>query len=114
MVLGKFIPPHLGHVYLIDFARNYVDELVIVVETQQTQPIPGELRYNWVRQMFPDANVLQMTDENPQGTRRASGLLAGLEAKLEKDPAVLTRLPFCFRRLRVEVSGSNGRDIYPR
>ena len=66
MVLGKFIPPHLGHVYLIDFARNYVDELVIVVETQQTQPIPGELRYNWVRQMFPDANVLQMTDENPQ------------------------------------------------
>ena len=26
LVLGKFMPPHLGHCYLVDFARAYVDE----------------------------------------------------------------------------------------
>ncbi len=29
-VLGKFIPPHIGHVYLCDFGRAYVDELTIL------------------------------------------------------------------------------------
>jgi len=66
MVLGKFMPPHLGHVYLFDFARNYVDDLAIVVESQRNQPVPGELRYEWVRTMFPDTNVLHLTEENPQ------------------------------------------------
>lgn len=65
-VLGKFMPPHLGHVFLFDFARHYVDELVIIVETQQGQPIPGELRFEWVREMFPTVTVLHLTDENPQ------------------------------------------------
>lgn len=65
-VLGKFLPPHLGHVYLFDFARNYVDELAIVVETEPDQPIPGTLRYQWVKEMFPDASVLHLTDGNPQ------------------------------------------------
>ncbi|MFO0660239.1 MAG: adenylyltransferase/cytidyltransferase family protein [Polyangiaceae bacterium] len=27
MVLGKFMPPHMGHVYLVEFARRYVDDL---------------------------------------------------------------------------------------
>ncbi|MFK7767825.1 MAG: AAA family ATPase [Mariniblastus sp.] len=66
MVLGKFMPPHLGHVYLFEFAKNYVDDLAIVVETQRDQPIPGKLRFNWVREMFPDVQVLHLTDENPQ------------------------------------------------
>ncbi|MCA9040823.1 MAG: adenylyltransferase/cytidyltransferase family protein, partial [Planctomycetaceae bacterium] len=66
MVLGKFMPPHLGHQYLFEFAREYVDELAIVVETERNQPIPGELRYSWVKEMFPTVNVLHLTDENPQ------------------------------------------------
>ncbi len=72
MVLGKFMPPHLGHVYLFDFARHYVDELAIVVETQRDQSIPGDLRYQWVREMFPDTRVLHLTDENPQEPAEAS------------------------------------------
>ena len=60
------MPPHLGHLYLFDFSKSYVDELAIVVETERDQPIPGPLRYSWVREMFPDANVLHLTDENPQ------------------------------------------------
>lgn len=68
MVLGKFYPPHLGHQYLFDFARHYVDELVIIVETERDQSIPGDLRYEWVRELCPQSGVtvLHLTDENPQ------------------------------------------------
>ena len=31
VVLGKFLPPHLGHVHLVDFARHYVDDLTVLV-----------------------------------------------------------------------------------
>ena len=66
MVLGKFMPPHMGHVYLIDFARHDVDELAVVVETEPGQPIPGELRFQWVQEMFPQIRVVHLTDRNPQ------------------------------------------------
>ena len=66
MVLGKFLPPHLGHVYLIEFAREYVDDLSVVVGTLRAEPIPGELRFLWMRELFPDVRVVHLTDENPQ------------------------------------------------
>jgi NadR type nicotinamide-nucleotide adenylyltransferase len=66
LVLGKFLPPHQGHVYLVDFASAYVDELTVVVGTLAREPIAGELRVRWMREMFPRANVVHLTDENPQ------------------------------------------------
>jgi NadR type nicotinamide-nucleotide adenylyltransferase len=66
MLLGKFLPPHAGHVYLVDFARHYVDELTVVVATLKSEPIPGELRYAWMRELFPSVRVVHVTDENPQ------------------------------------------------
>lgn len=66
MVLGKFMPPHVGHLYLIDFARNYVDSLTLVVETELDQPVPGELRFQWLCETFPTVNVVHLTDGNPQ------------------------------------------------
>src|SRR5258708_4010315 len=66
MVLGKFMPPHLGHVYLVEFARHCVDALTVVVGSLPSEPIPGELRYQWMRELFPDVNVVHLTDENPQ------------------------------------------------
>ncbi len=69
MLLGKFLPPHMGHVYLADFARHYVREpkhLSIVVGTLEREPIPGALRFQWMRELFPDANVIRLSDELPQ------------------------------------------------
>ena len=66
MLLGKFMPLHKGHVYLIEFAMNYVDELTVVVGTLKSEPIPGEIRYCWVKEMFPSVNVVHLQDENPQ------------------------------------------------
>ena len=66
MVLGKFLPPHKGHEYLINFAAKFVDELTVVVGTLQAEPIPGEIRFEWIKQLFPNLNVVHLTDENPQ------------------------------------------------
>jgi NadR type nicotinamide-nucleotide adenylyltransferase len=65
LVLGKFMPPHLGHQYLLDFARFYVRHLTVLVCSLRSEPIPGELRHGWVREMAPRADVVHVTDENP-------------------------------------------------
>jgi HTH-type transcriptional repressor of NAD biosynthesis genes len=66
LVLGKFLPPHLGHVYLVEFARAYTSQVTVVVGTLAREPIPGELRFRWMRELFPDLDVVHLTDENPQ------------------------------------------------
>lgn len=66
MVLGKFLPPHSGHVYLVEFAQQYVDELTVVVASLESDPIDGEQRFAWVKELFPDAKVVHLTDENPR------------------------------------------------
>lgn len=65
MVLGKFMPPHRGHQHLIDFALEYVDELSILVCSLKSEPIAGELRFEWMRELYPQAKVFHITDENP-------------------------------------------------
>jgi HTH-type transcriptional regulator, transcriptional repressor of NAD biosynthesis genes len=66
MILGKFMPPHLGHVYLADFARKFCDRLTILVCSIAREPIPGHLRYRWMREMFPTCDVVHIQDELPQ------------------------------------------------
>lgn len=66
MILGKFLPPHRGHQLLADFARHYVDELAIVVGSLPSEPIPGILRYQWMRELFPGCEVLHLDQVLPQ------------------------------------------------
>jgi NadR type nicotinamide-nucleotide adenylyltransferase len=66
LVLGKFLPPHLGHQFLLDFAAAYVQRLTVLVGSLTREPIPGGLRAAWVAEMCPRAHVLHVTDENPQ------------------------------------------------
>jgi HTH-type transcriptional regulator, transcriptional repressor of NAD biosynthesis genes len=66
MLLGKFLPPHLGHQYLVDFARSYVERLTVLVCSIEREPIPGALRYAWMREMCPGCEVIHVTDEVPQ------------------------------------------------
>jgi NadR type nicotinamide-nucleotide adenylyltransferase len=65
MILGKFMPPHRGHQHLIDFAREHVVELTILVCSLKREPIPGRLRYEWMKEMYPDVHVIHVMDENP-------------------------------------------------
>ena len=66
LILGKFHPPHRGHVLLADFARHYVDRLIILVCSIQSEAIPGRYRFAWMRELFPDCDVIHVTDEVPQ------------------------------------------------
>ncbi|MBI2215300.1 MAG: AAA family ATPase [Acidobacteria bacterium] len=65
LLIGKFMPPHAGHLRLIDHARSRVDELVILVCSLEREPIPGELRAEWMRASAPNARVIHVNDENP-------------------------------------------------
>ena len=65
LIIGKFMPLHRGHMYLIDHARCRVTRLTVLVCSLVREPIPGVLRYQWVRDLYPDVNVQHCTDENP-------------------------------------------------
>jgi NadR type nicotinamide-nucleotide adenylyltransferase len=84
LVLGKFLPPHRGHVYLCELARRWVDELTIVVGTLGREPIPGELRFAWMRELFPFDRVVHLTDENPQDPSEHPDFWAIWRASLER------------------------------
>ncbi len=64
-VLGKFLPPHLGHEYLLQFARRACERVDIVVASLQAEPISGALRHSWVKELAPWARVWHLTDELP-------------------------------------------------
>lgn len=68
-VLGKFMPPHKGHVFLCEFAKNYCEHLVILVASLPDEPIPGKLRYEWMKKMFPDCTVVWTNEVLPQEPR---------------------------------------------
>jgi NadR type nicotinamide-nucleotide adenylyltransferase len=65
-VLGKFMPPHLGHVHLCEFARHACERLTILVCSLDDDPIPGELRARWMRELFPDCDVQWCAERLPQ------------------------------------------------
>ncbi|WP_285713633.1 AAA family ATPase [Erythrobacter oryzae] len=57
-LLGKFMPPHAGHLSLIRAARALVDELTVLVCWLPDDPIPGETRLQWMRALAPDCRVV--------------------------------------------------------
>jgi len=65
LIFGKFLPPHRGHVFLVERGRAEVAELTVAVCSLAREPIPGELRFQWMRELCPGARVVHVTDENP-------------------------------------------------
>ncbi len=57
LILGKFYPPHAGHHFLIDYALERVDKLVVLIWWSETESISGEDRKVIVEQMHPKAEV---------------------------------------------------------
>src|SRR5690348_6780398 len=66
LVLGQFLPYHAGHAHLIRTARAAVDELVVLVCSIESEPIPGPCRFAWVRDAHPDCRVIHVAEEVPQ------------------------------------------------
>ncbi|CAK0776538.1 HTH-type transcriptional regulator, transcriptional repressor of NAD biosynthesis genes [uncultured Gammaproteobacteria bacterium] len=68
LVIGKFLPPHRGHRFLIDFAAAQAEHLTVLVCTLAEEPIPGPVRFGWMRESFerPGVAVLRHDAELPQ------------------------------------------------
>ena len=69
LVFGKFLPPHAGHLRLLDAAREVGGQVAVLVCSLAREPIPGALRAAWLRELVPWATVVHVTDENPQEPR---------------------------------------------
>ena len=93
VIIGRFMPPHNGHLYLIDFARHIVDTLYILVCTLSHEPIPGDLRFRWVRELAPSCHAIHITEEIPEARRGAVGATA-IWAKTVREavPATITHV----------------------
>jgi len=65
LIIGKFMPPHRGHQFLIETAAKQVDELTIILFTKSTEPIPAQLRVEWLRALAGTHHVIHVTDEHP-------------------------------------------------
>jgi len=56
-ILGKFMPPHAGHVTLIEAARAMVDELTVLLCSRPGDAIPGPERLEWMKKRFPSCRI---------------------------------------------------------
>lgn len=65
-VFGKFMPVHKGHLHMIHTAEANCEELTILVCSLKSEPIAGTLRFMWMKELMPEANVIHIIDEVPQ------------------------------------------------
>ena len=73
LVLGKFMPLHLGHEYLLRFARQYCEELTVVVDCLEQQTISVGTRVKWISELGLGENVKivgleRSTPQSPEET----------------------------------------------
>jgi len=62
VVVGKFLPPHRGHRFVIERALSQCDRVVVIVCGKPDDPIPPELRVAWLREMLPEAEIMLIDD----------------------------------------------------
>lgn len=54
LIIGKFMPVHLGHLALIRFAALQCDELIVSMSYTPHDPIPPSLRFSWLQALCQD------------------------------------------------------------
>ncbi len=70
VVIGKFLPPHRGHRHLIETAVSRCRRVIVIVCGKPTDPIPGELRTEWLREITPVAEVMLIDDRYDENDSR--------------------------------------------
>jgi len=80
VILGKFMPPHAGHVALVRTASYLVDRLTIILSASDSDPIPPVIRKHWMEDLFPEASVIVVNNgaeplaaDNPEWARIIRG-----------------------------------------
>lgn len=70
VVIGKFLPPHRGHHFLIDTALSRCGTVVVIICGKPSDPIPGHHRQAWLREMHPGAEVRLIDDRYDENDSR--------------------------------------------
>ncbi|WP_395021417.1 AAA family ATPase [Dongia sp.] len=66
LVIGRFMPPTMGHQYLLDFAHGWCgEELTIVVCAKRGDPISAVDRFAAIKEAYPDADVVLLEHDLP-------------------------------------------------
>ncbi|MGD9999579.1 MAG: adenylyltransferase/cytidyltransferase family protein [Ilumatobacteraceae bacterium] len=63
LIVGRFNPPHLGHSFMIDWAADRCDVLVVYVNTRAGELVPGHLRAAWLADLHPDVHVIEVAHD---------------------------------------------------
>lgn len=84
LVLGKFLPPHKGHEFLINYAKNHSEKLYIVVDNVYDDFIPVDTRAEWIKSICPQASVLTIQKPLPQYPEEAENFWEQWQEELEK------------------------------
>lgn len=86
VIIGKFLPPHAGHSYLIDTACAGADQVTVIVCARPDDPVPAHIRAAALRELHPAAAMLVTPDDIPDDrgestsrmwATRTIGLLGG-------------------------------------
>jgi HTH-type transcriptional repressor of NAD biosynthesis genes len=62
LVIGKFLPPHLGHQSLIDRAVRECARVTVIICGRPADPIPGPRRQAWLQELYPQSQTLLIDD----------------------------------------------------
>ena len=72
LVIGKFMPFHKGHEYLINFAKEYCDHLFVIVDCLKDQTIDPITRKTWIESTIPNITVIALDTFMPQDPSECS------------------------------------------
>lgn len=65
LVIGKFYPPHAGHLALVRAALARCDRVTVQVLGSSRESLPAEVRAGWLREELPTAHVVHGLDDAP-------------------------------------------------
>ncbi|MBO3103244.1 AAA family ATPase [Cellulomonas fengjieae] len=65
LVIGKFYPPHAGHLALVRTAMARCDRVTVQVLGSSQESITPQLRASWLRTELPGAHVVSALDDEP-------------------------------------------------
>lgn len=60
LVVGKFLPFHLGHKALIEFANKRCNHLTVLVCASNRENLPGQVRAGWIRSSLSDKTNIEV------------------------------------------------------
>jgi HTH-type transcriptional regulator, transcriptional repressor of NAD biosynthesis genes len=89
LILGRFLPPHAGHVALVRTALALADRLTIIVCWQHDDPIAAGHRLEWMLEMFPAARIVGHETPPPQQSGDNRGYWAELVRQVHPEPVDL-------------------------